>query len=52
MVLNRIAGRVGVLTTEYAEETEETEESQKCPIVVFRVVGVFRGYQSRWLHAG
>ncbi|MBL8815134.1 MAG: hypothetical protein JNL58_03810 [Planctomyces sp.] len=40
-------GGLSFLTTEYAEETEE---SQKYPIVFFRVVRVFLGYQSRWLH--
>ena len=48
-IADRIAVRVGVLTT---EDAEKTEESQKYLIVLFRVVRVFRGYQSRWLHAG
>ncbi|MBL8814511.1 MAG: hypothetical protein JNL58_00670 [Planctomyces sp.] len=43
----RVEGRVGVLTT---EDAEASEESQKDPIVFFRVVRVFRGYLSRWLH--
>ena len=34
------------------EDAEKTEESQKYPIVFFRVVRVFRGYLSRWLRDG
>ncbi len=45
----QIAGRIRVFTT---KDAEETEDSQKYPIVFFRVVRVFRGYLSRWLRAG
>ncbi len=48
-LLRNVRNRDVVLTT---EDAEKTEESQKYAIAFFRVVRVFRGYQSRWLRAG